>query len=336
MNTPRTSPSSRSAVLFLAAAAWIFLSLGAGRETSGAVPALWTDLVRLAVDAIVLFLGFYFLSRAWVTDLRPLSSVGFVRRPGAATEFGVGAAVGWGIAVALVLPAVLTGNLSLTFSADPTALSRTVVSVAVLVCFALLMQLVLAGLPTRLLHRAIGARWTMVAVIFVAVVLALTGQQGQGSSLLFTGLAAALFCMGYLRTRAIWVPLGLQIGWTVGLALLFGANSPYTPPTYGIVQSDTGGSAWLTGGPFGPEASLFAIVVLIAALFALHRVTRDYAWHYTYQPILGAGQAVEIAPPAEHVREEKRVAAAAPLVQIAGIAPAPPATLPDERHDPLP
>ena len=182
----------------------------------------------------------------------------------------------------------------------------------------------IAGLPTRLLVRATSPSWTTTAVVFVAACLVVTRGSGDGSSVLFAALAAALLCTAFLRTRALWLPLGLQIGWTLSLQLLFGANSPYEPLGYGIIQGDTGGPAWLTGGPFGPEASSFAIVILILAIVALIRITRDYAWHYTYQPIVGSAYPVEVAPPAEHIKEEQRAAKATPLVQIQGLPPSGP------------
>jgi hypothetical protein len=330
-STPTRVRSNRTASLFLLSAAWIVLSLAVAGEMTRLVPALWEDLAREVVAAVLLFAGFYGISKAYVSDLRPLSSIGFVKRPGVATEFGLGAALGWAIAIAMVLPAMLTGNLDLTFGFTSIALTRFVLSAVVLTAFALVVQMVLAGLPVRLLVRATGPAWATAAVIFVVACLAITGQGGQGRGLIFMALAVSLFVAGFLRTRAIWLPLGIQIGWTLSLQLIFGAGSPYTPVTYGIVQSDTGGPAWLTGGPFGPEASAVAVLVLIGALIALFRITRDYAWHYTYQPIEGAGHAVEVAPPAEHIREEKKHAAPAPLVQIGGIAPAqPPVTSPPD------
>ncbi|SEB37865.1 hypothetical protein [Terriglobus roseus] len=325
--TPPTRPrTNRTASLFLLSAAWIVLTLAVAGETTKLVPALWEDLVREGVAAALLAGGFYAIARTYIQDLRPLSSIGFVRRPGIATEFGRGAALGWAIAIALVLPAMLTGNLDFTFGFAGIALTHFLISALVLTAFALVVQLVLAGLPVRLLVRATGPAWAMSAILFVVVCLAVSGQGGQGRGLIFMALAASLFVAGYLRTRAIWLPLGIQMGWTLSLQLLFGANSPYTPVTYGIVQSDTGGPAWLTGGPFGPEASVFGVLILIAALIALYRITKDYAWHYTWQPIEGAGAPVVVAPPEEHIREEKKHAAAAPLVQIGGIAPAPPST----------
>jgi hypothetical protein len=302
------------------------------------VPAPWQDAVHEVIAAALLAGGFYAIARAYVHDLRPLSSIGFVLRPGIAVEFGRGAALGWGMAIALVMPAMLTGNLDITLHFTAIACARFVLSAIVLTAFALVIQLVLAGLPVRLLVRSTGPAWATSAVIFVVACLAISGQGGQGRGLIFMALAASLFVAGYLRTRAIWLPLGIQIGWTLSLQLIFGANSPYTPVTYGIVQSDTGGPAWLTGGPFGPEASAFGVVVLIAALIVLFRITKDYAWHYTWQPIEGAGAPVVVAPPEEHIREEKKHAATVPLVQIGGLAPASPSVAENAvvPRDPLP
>lgn len=310
---------SRPAVTFVLSAAWIVLCLLAAGELSRLAPPSVSDLVRELIAAVLLGGGFYAMARTWVPDLRPLSSIGFVRRPGIAGEFARGAALGWGVAIALVLPALLTGNLSMQFAFDLPTLARTLVSALMLTLFSVVVQLVLAGLPVRMLMKATNPAWTVAAVVFVVTLLALTGAASQGRTLPTMALAASLFVAGFLRTRAIWFSLGLQLGWSLVLQLLFGASSPYTPASFGSIQSVAEGPVWLTGGPFGPEASVIAIAVLIAALVALYRLTRDYAWHYTWQPQEGAGYAVDIAPPAEHVKEEQRHAVAAPLVQIGGL-----------------
>ena len=54
MQTSTTNASSRPAALFLLSTAWIVLALGVGRETAAGVPAVWADLTRIAVDAVVL------------------------------------------------------------------------------------------------------------------------------------------------------------------------------------------------------------------------------------------------------------------------------------------
>ncbi|MGI4758022.1 MAG: hypothetical protein ACRYGF_14365 [Janthinobacterium lividum] len=324
MTAPSQVASGRTvspAALFVLVSAWIVVSLAGGRLAGTLSPLAWYDLSREATTSAMLFAGFYLVAKLGIPDLRALSSVGFVRRPGWSTEFGMGIALGWGIALALILPALLSGNLHLQFAWDSMSLLQSAISIVTLLAWALLTQLILSGLPVRLLVRAIGPGWTTAAIIFVSLLIAMPGGTDLGRSILFTALASGLFVTAFLRTRAIWLSLGMQIGWTVVLEVLFGATSPYSPTASGVVSNTTGGPTWLTGAPFGPECSIIGFFVVLIALVILFRVTRTYAWHYTYQPITAAGYPVEVAPPAEHVKAE-RAASAAPLVQIGGIGPA--------------
>ncbi len=320
MNTAARSPveqRNRSALLFILAALWVAASLTGGRIAALVAAPLWKDVVRQCATAVLLAAGLYAIARSGMDDLRPLSGIGFVRRPGARREFALGLALGWGIALVLVVPALLSRNLSMNVDFGRASLSRLVLSAVVLCAFALCVQLIVAGLPARLLVRTAGPSWTVIAMVLLAFCLVLSGEAGRDGAIVFAVLAAALFTAAFLRTRAIWLPLGLQLGWTLVLALLFGVAPQYAPAASGIVHSDIGRPAWLTGGPSGPEGSVFAPLVLILALAILYRMTREYAWRYTYQPIEGAGYPVEVQPPPAHAREEVRAAEA--LVQIGGV-----------------
>jgi hypothetical protein len=84
-----------------------------------------------------------------------------------------------------------------------------------------------------------------------------------------------------------------------------------------VVDMRAFGPAWLTGGSYGPAAAAFSILVLIAAIPVLVRVTDDYAWEYTRPAIVSGGYDVTIAPPAAHIAMENAAQASPPaLVQI--------------------
>jgi hypothetical protein len=94
-----------------------------------------------------------------------------------------------------------------------------------------------------------------------------------------------------------------------------------------VVDTRAVGPVWLTGGSHGPAAAAVSILVLIAAIPVLVRITDDYAWEYTRPEIVSGGYDVTIAPPAAHVAMERQVqeaeAARPPLVQIQPLAPSP-------------
>jgi hypothetical protein len=105
------------------------------------------------------------------------------------------------------------------------------------------------------------------------------------------------------------------------MGILFGLPISGINDFASIVQTRAFGRLWLTGGDYGPEGAAITVIVLLIGIVILVRVTRDYAWHYTYVPIVAAGYPMEAAPPAAHVAMEQmaehaRPAAPVTLVQI--------------------
>jgi uncharacterized protein len=64
----------------------------------------------------------------------------------------------------------------------------------------------------------------------------------------------------YMLARSLWLPIGLHAGWNFTEGGVFGASVSGTPP-HGWLQSSISGPVWLSGGEFGPEASVVAVVI---------------------------------------------------------------------------
>jgi membrane protease YdiL (CAAX protease family) len=71
-----------------------------------------------------------------------------------------------------------------------------------------------------------------------------------------------LFGYAYLRSRDLWLPLGLHFGWNFTLPLFGTTLSGLKMNVTGYVMSWTAGPLW-SGGEYGPEASILTSVVLI-------------------------------------------------------------------------
>lgn len=80
----------------------------------------------------------------------------------------------------------------------------------------------------------------------------------------------------YALTGRLWVSIGLHAGWNFTQGYLFGAAVSGTDFGGAIARSSAreGFPLWLTGGPFGPEASLPALVICSLAGF----LTLGAAW----------------------------------------------------------
>jgi membrane protease YdiL (CAAX protease family) len=72
----------------------------------------------------------------------------------------------------------------------------------------------------------------------------------------------------YMLTRRLWLPIGIHAGWNFTEGGVFGAAESGNAP-HGWLQSTTSGPAWLSGGEFGPEASVVTVVICGAIGLAL-------------------------------------------------------------------
>ena len=85
--------------------------------------------------------------------------------------------------------------------------------------------------------------------------------------------AGILLGTAYMVTRQIWLPIGLHLAWNVTEGGVFGASvSGNEVP--GLFGSHFQGDALLTGGAFGPEASVVAVIVCLIAAALLFAVAR--------------------------------------------------------------
>ena len=311
----------------------------AQHAANGISSADWVDLVYRLMLIFLLLLGFGGMGRFFQKQERPLYDLGFKQRPGWTREWGTGAAVGWGTLAVSILPVVLTGGLVVTLWGAPRQWFLLLLDVVVLLLASLAEEMVFRGYALQRLIEAVGTAWAVVLIVVFAAVLQLTDPFAPKTSAWVALLLGWLLSLGYLRTRALWLPWGLRFGWYASTSLIFGLPiggiSRYTP----VVQSTTHGSELLTGGDYGPEAGVFTVMVLIVALFVLLRVTRDYAFRYATPEIVAAGIPVDIDAITQRQHEVGMgpvIEPAAPkLVQIGGVEPAtgPEASREKERTD---
>jgi membrane protease YdiL (CAAX protease family) len=83
-------------------------------------------------------------------------------------------------------------------------------------------------------------------------------------------LASILFGLAFIRTRSLAMPLGLHwmANWVQGGILGFGVSG--TQQTGLFVPIFGAAPVWLTGGPFGLEASLPGLICVVIALLVLY------------------------------------------------------------------
>ncbi|MGD1092068.1 MAG: type II CAAX endopeptidase family protein [Bryobacteraceae bacterium] len=135
-------------------------------------------------------------------------------------------------------------------------------------------ELLFHGYAFQLLTRSVGAFATLLpsSVLFG---LAHMGNQNVTSLGVLNTIAwGGLLGYAYLRTNALWLPIGLHFGWNFALPL-FGANlSGFTMGVTGYALHWRVGDLW-SGGAYGPEGGLLTTAMVAALCFVVHRVTPE-------------------------------------------------------------
>lgn len=309
--TTRRSERTLQFALFLTSGAW-FLAADtvAGRAATGFAERFNLGAARpLLTSLFLLFLLAVGFSILQAISTRGSSSVrevlGLPRRPTAGREWKLGAALGWGLIVLAVLPMAVAGTLNVRLWLQPRAFSLLVLNLITLAVAALAEEAAFRGYPYRRLIQAVGP---VAATIFMSILFGLGHMLNPGAtwaSTLVTMLAGLLLSVAWLRTHGLWLGWGLHFGWNASIGILFGLPISGIDDFASVVQTRAFGRPWLTGGDYGPEGAAFTILVLLIGVAILVRLTRDYAWHYTYVPIVAAGYPMEPEAPAAHIAMER-------------------------------
>jgi len=211
-------------------------------------------------------LGFLLLVTWICVRLRkePLSGIGFVLDRRWMCELGVG--TGFGVATALLAVAMIWMVDGAHLELDPARSLATLVRGAyVFVFVALFEETLFRGFVFQRLVAGVGARVALIAMGLLFATGHWDNPGMHGATLAWATaelfLSAVLLGLAYLRTHSLAMPIGIHLGWnwTLGPLLGFGVSGFEQAGWFRpLLQSRP---EWLTGGPFGPEASIFAVVV---------------------------------------------------------------------------
>ncbi len=330
---PSTHPSRlRSLSVFIVALMYAFFAeIVAHHAANGLSSGDWVPLLDRVIALFLLIIGFSGLRMLYTSRLATgadrrtsmTDAVGLVARPGAGREFGVGSAVGWALLLITILPSVFIGGLGASVWTAPHQWFLLFLDVLVLAAAVLAQELIFRGYPFQ---RLVDAAGTTLATVLISIFFVIVHYEpGMPHAAVFSlFLLSVILCIGYLRTRALWLPWGLHFAWNAAAGPLFGLPiTGYRTFARGfspVVQSLPSGPDALTGGDYGPEGSVIAVFVLCFGLWLILRVTREYAHRYAFAEIVPGGIPVDIDGIARRQHEAAMgpVEPAAPrLIQIA-------------------
>ncbi|WP_306207412.1 CPBP family intramembrane glutamic endopeptidase [Actinoplanes sp. RD1] len=123
-------------------------------------------------------------------------------------------------------------------------------------------EILFRGIIFRILEERAGS---VVALVVSSILFGLTHLFNPGATVWGT-LAIAIeggtmVAAAYVLTRSLWLPIGIHFGWNFVQAGFFGTATSGTEQTDSLFHFQLSGPSVLSGGGFGPEASLVALLV---------------------------------------------------------------------------
>ncbi len=199
----------------------------------------------------------------------PLVAVGLRWNPTSTRNLLFGLVGGMGAAIFVLLGLLISGSAQWTRAGEFDAGSVAFVTVLLMAGVAG-EELMFRGYGFQYLAPRIG-EWATVLPCGVLFGFAHMGNKNV-TLLAVVNTVAWGILLGYafLRSRDLWLPMGIHFGWNWTLPML-GANlSGFTMQVTGLqLQPDV--NAPLSGGAYGPEGSVFTTIVVAAVAWYLYR-----------------------------------------------------------------
>jgi membrane protease YdiL (CAAX protease family) len=231
----------------------------------------------LTVNGIVstgVALGVGWLCAKYLEGL-PFRSLGASFTHGWAFNFVAGLLLGGATFALAALIGMLPGGLSFHSNSDagyPAILSTLILTFGLFTAAAAFEEALLRG---YILQTFVRSKLTLFAVMFTATVFATlhnTNPNATWLSWLNTFLAGVWLAIAYLKTRDLWLPLGVHVAWNWVQGSIFGVEvSGLTKIVEApLMRESDSGPAWLTGGEYGIEGGVACTIALIVSILAIH------------------------------------------------------------------
>lgn len=242
----------------------VFIFIGSALEATSMAKRMGLSppgfFLFVVIGSILLILVWK-VSRRWLEGERDQEFT----LPGAGKELGTGLLAGFLLFTIMTGLVALLGGIAIV-GTRPFGQTQFWEWAALGIASGIFEETLFRGILLRQLERLVGTWWALAAtsVLFGAVHMINPDATWTGAISIMVE-AGILLGAAYLLTRRLWLAAGMHAAWNFTQAWVFSVPVSGTGQTVGILVTRRTGPEWLTGGDFGLEASLAAVLVATAA-----------------------------------------------------------------------
>jgi membrane protease YdiL (CAAX protease family) len=203
---------------------------------------------------------------------KPLRAFGLDWRRGSAREFALGSLLGFGLMAGIFVVELMLGYAAVSPRAASLIVGGRVVAAGAIGfgIGALAQELLFRGYAFQTLMQGITFLPAMLVFSAFFAVAHLYNPHVTSFALVNILLAGIWLSFAYLKTRTLWLPLGLHFSWNFSQTVIFSFPTSGGDPTesslFDLTQS---GPVWVTGGDFGPEGGVLATFALLIGTYCI-------------------------------------------------------------------
>ncbi len=178
--------------------------------------------------------------------------------------------IGSGLQLLTILVIYLFGGFSI-IAVNP--FSALIIPFTVAFTVAILEEILLRGIVFRITEGKWGSTIALITSGLIFAGLHLVNPHVTLISILCITAVGVLLGAAYMYYRSLWVPIAIHFAWNFTQNGIFGAITSGNEKTGSLLTTKISGSEILTGGQFGPEGSIQAVLLCtIAAIIILRQL----------------------------------------------------------------
>lgn len=228
-------------------------------------------IIVLYIGMVSAFILASYLTLKWI-DKRPFKLLGLWFSPGWFKEYAIGLGFGFGPITIIFLLLWITGHVDVTRGTWDFSLILFLSKMLILFAFAgALEELMMRGYPFQAFIEG-SNKWIAIIVLSIVFsVLHMFNPNWSAMGALIIFLAGIELSVAYIKTRSLWLPIGMHMAWNWTQGPLWGMNVSGTTMETSFLVSTPQGSEFWSGGEFGAEGSIIAAVVSIFVIWIIWR-----------------------------------------------------------------
>lgn len=185
---------------------------------------------------------------------------------GLAKNISIGALIGFVLQSLTILVIYLNGSYSVV-NINP--VSFILIPFTIMFTVAIIEEILVRGIIFRIVEEKLGSYISLTISAVLFGVFHLTNPHGTLISAICITTAGFLFGAIFMYSRNLWMPIALHFAWNFTQSGIFGAITSGNEKTSSLLEAKIQGPEFITGGEFGPEGSVQAIIFCAAATIIL-------------------------------------------------------------------